>query len=141
MTIIIIVVILVMWIWSFIKFKRKMKYFSVMNAYLQEVVQSSPTPENFMRLAGSFIEIQHYKDAYDIIDGLLSKCKFHPNMEQLRITQEFCKNPVPGTNKPKNFNQSWLHNFLLVRLGKRRYNFLTADDYLKTNSIMRQMGK
>ena len=140
MTKIIILILLGLWIWSYVKFKRKMKYYTVMTTYLQKVVDNDPSPENALRLSGALIEIQHYKDAYSILERLLLLCPYHPNTEQMKINLEFCKNPVPGTHQPKNFNHSWCHNFLLVRLGKRRYNFLSEEDYLRTNSIMRQMS-
>ena len=137
---IIFLILLGLWIWSYVKFKRKMKYFTVMTDYLQKVVDNDPNPENALRLSGALIEIQHYKDAFFILDGLIRQYPYHQNIEQMKINLEFCKNPVPGTHQPKNFNHSWWHNFLLVRLGRRRYNFLSEEDYLRTNSIMRQMS-
>lgn len=139
MAIIVIIIILALWAWSYFKFKQKMQYFSVMSLYLQKVVDDNPSPDNWMRLSYALCEIQRYRDAYGILQKLISDYPLHPNKEQMRLNLEFCKNPVPGINNPKNFNQSWWHNFLLVRFGKRRYNFLTEEDYLRTNSIMRQM--
>ena len=137
---IIVLIILGFWIWSYVKFKRKMKYFSVMASYLKNVVDSNPTPENELRLSGALIELQRYKDAHAIMEKVIRQCPNHYNMEHIKLNMEFCENPIPGVNELKNFNRSWWHNFLLVRLGKRRYIFLSEEDYLRTNSIIRQMS-
>lgn len=129
-----------MWVWSYVKFRRKMKYFTMMAAYLENEVKTDPSPSNKLRFASALIQTQQYKDAYNIYTKLLQDYSYLPNKEGIQQNIEFCKNPVPGTSSPKNFNFSWWHNFLLVRLGKCRYNFLTEEDYLKTNSIMRQMS-
>lgn len=136
---IIIILIVFVWLLSFVKFKRKMKYFSVMVAYLQSIVRDEPSPDNLMRLSSALCKIQHYKDASAILERLIDDCRDNSTRERLRTNLEFCKNPVPGTHQPKNFNQSWWHNFILARLGKRRHNFLTEDDFLQTNAIMRNM--
>ena len=136
---IIIVIIVFIWLLSFVKFKRKMKYFTVMVAYLQDVVRSEPSFDNLMRLSSALCKVQRYKDASAILERLIDDCRDNSTLERLRTNLEFCNNPVPGTHQPKNFNQSWLHNFILVRLGKRRHNFLTEDNFLQTNAIMRNL--
>ena len=114
-----------------------MKYFKIIVGCLLKEVNSNPTnPMLQMRLASALSEIQHYKDAYDIYNGLLNQGSFVPNIDKIKINMEFCKNPIPGSGL-KNHNSSWLHNFLLVRLGKQRYNFLIDDDFLLANSILR----
>ncbi len=134
-----IIILAVIWIWSYMKFKRKMRYFSVMTASLKSQVSSLPTPDLKLRLASALTEIQHYKDAYDIYSELLSSGSFFPNRVEVKENMAFCKSPVPGINAPKNIKFGWWHNFILIRLGRRRYNFLTEEDYLKTNSIIRNM--
>lgn len=136
---ILLIFIALMWIWSYVKFRRKMKYFTMMAAYLQSVVSSNPSLYNRLRFSSALIETQQYKEAYNIYTQLLKEGMNIPNKEQILLNIEFCKNPVPGVSSPKNFNFSWWHNFVLVRLGKRRYNFLTEEDYLKTNSILRNI--
>ena len=136
---ILIIVLAVMWLWSYIKFRRKMKYFSVMVGYLIRQVEIMPRPDVKLRLACALTEIQKYKDAYDIYSELLSTGNYIPNRDQAKVNMEFCSSPIPGINSPKNLRWSWWHNFVLFRLGRRRYNFLTEEDYLATNSILRNM--
>lgn len=61
------------------------------------------------------------------------------NPEDVRGNMKFCMNPVPGVKGLKNFNHSFTHNFILVRLGGRRMNFLCEDDFLQLNNILRIM--
>lgn len=98
------------------------------------------TASNVMlRLSSAYIEIQHYKDAYEIYETLMKTDL--PNIDKciLKANMDFCNNPVPGCRGLKNHEASFWHNFILVRLGKRHFNFLTEEDFLQTNSIMRKM--
>lgn len=115
-----------------------MHYFSVMTDYLQKKVREQPTIDNLKSLSAALMEIQQYRDSHNILERILQLYPSDIDKDKLKINMEFCKNPVPGINTLKNLNHSWLHNFVLVRLGKRRYNFLREDDYLTTNSIIRQ---
>lgn len=141
---IVIILLFAIWCYSYIKFRRKQKYFSVMVVYLSQELQRSPSQQDtanlLLRLSSAFIEIQHYKDAYDIYEQLLRPNLYTGEMkERIVMNKDFCSNPFPGSKGPKNHNHSYWHNFILVRLGKRRYNFLTENDYLMTNSIIRNM--
>lgn len=130
-------ILLIMWILSYYRFKRKMSYMKVVVKCLLEKVNSNPSNYQLqLRLASALSEIQQYKDAYDIYNHILSQESFVPDIEKIKINMEFCKNPIPGSGL-KNHNDSWLHNFLLVRLGKRRAIFLTDEDFLQANSVLR----
>ena len=137
---IIFILLFVVWCYSFYKFKKRMKYFTIMTSILIEQVRLNPNYMNRLRLSSALIEIQRYKDAYNI----LLEVQRGPtiggiNPDYLKMNIAFCENPIPSVNTPTNFNQSYWHNFILVRLGKRRCSFLMEDDYLLTNSILRNM--
>lgn len=134
---IIIIVLFILWILSYIRFRHKMKYFTLMADYLQAVVMKQPTTEHLLRFSSALIEIQRYKDAYDILEKVSLSYPNHPQMERIKMNMEFCTKPIPGVNSPKNYSKSWLHNFIVVRLGRRRYIFLTEEDHLTTSSLMR----
>ena len=135
---IIIGIIIVLFVISFVRFKQKMKYFGVVVAFLQQKASVFPSVEVMLSLSSALIEIQRYKDACDILESVASEYPNHPQMDKVNANIMFCKNPCPGVNSLKNFNESWLHNFILVRLGNRRFNFLTEDDLLSVNSFIRQ---
>lgn len=143
MTIILIVLFLI-WVYSYFKFRRKYKYFLVMTEYLKHELLLNQgnvySASNVMlRLSSAFIEIQHYKDAYEVYETLMKTDLPNIDKSKLKENMDFCNNPFPGSNGLKNHNGSFWHNFILVRLGKRRFNFLTEEDFLQTNSIMRNM--
>lgn len=62
-----------------------------------------------------------------------------PNRDKILMNMDFCKHPVPGVNHLKNFNHSYWHKFILTRFGRRRFNFLTEDDVLETNAVLRNL--
>ncbi len=140
---IIVILLIVIWCYSYIKFRRKQKYFSVMTNSLQEELKHQPLNSIsangiMLRLSSALIEIQHYKDAYDLYQQVIKQAN-PVDTDRIRINMEFCKRPFPGCNGPKNLNHSYWHNFVLIRLGTRRYNYLTEADFLRTNSILRNM--
>lgn len=98
------------------------------------------TASNVMlRLSSAFIEIQHYKDAYELYEILMKTNLPNIDKGKLKENMDFCNKPIPGCSKLKNHNGSFWHNFILVRLGKRRFNYLTEEDFLQTNSIIRNL--
>ncbi|MCR5456061.1 MAG: hypothetical protein K6F33_13840 [Bacteroidales bacterium] len=138
MKFIIIGIIVLLFVRSFVNFKRRMKYFGVAAAYLQTRAGEYPTASTLLSLSAALIEIQHYKDACEILEGVAAEYPNHPQLDKIEANVAFCKHPCPGVNTLKNFNENWFHNFVLVRLGNRRFNFLSEDDLLAVNSLIRQ---
>ena len=134
---ILLIIIAGMWIWSFIKFRKRVAYFTAMTGLLKKDITPFSDPSSKLRLASALTEIQQYKDASEIYEELLSSGTFVPNRTEIMTNLEFCKSPVPGITEAKNINYSWWHNFILLRLGRKRFNFLTEEDYLNTNSFLR----
>lgn len=137
-------VLFLIWLYSYFRFRRKYKYFLVMAEYLKHELLINNgnvyiVSDVMLRLSSAFIAIQHYKDACDIYEKLIKMDFPNINKHKLQENIEFCKNPFPGSSGIKNHNCSFWHNFILVRFGKRRFNFLTEADYLNTNSIMRNL--
>lgn len=135
----IVVIIIVLWLYNYIKFRRINNYYKVMVGYLSADLQKSPSRDKMLRLSSALIHIQQYRDAYDILVQVSNEFKSADEEQKIKVNIGFCKNPVPGLSRPKNLNHSYLHNFLLVRLGKRRFDFLTEQDYLIANSIQRNL--
>ena len=134
---ILLIIVAGMWIWSFVKFRKKVTYFSAMTAMLKRNITPYSDSSSKLRLASALTEIQQYKDASEIYEELLSSGAFVPNRAEIMTNLEFCKSPIPGIKEAKNINYSWWHNFILLRLGRKRFNFLTEEDYLNTNSFLR----
>lgn len=130
----ILIIIFLLWGYSYIRFRRKMKYYTVMYNFLKEEVEDVPRPMNKLRLSGACLMLQRYKEAYEIYEQLLP---IYPDREKLETNMAFCSNPLPWVNKIKNYNKSWLHDFFLVRFGKKRYSFLTQEDDVITEALMR----
>ena len=137
MATLILIILLVIWGHSYFRFRQKMSFFSVMHDYLYTITKENPTRENMLRLSGACIMIQHYKDALEIYEKVLADYPTSIDRDKIETNIAFCKNPVPGVNNPKNFNKSWLHNFVLIRLGKRRYSFLTQEEFTATEALIR----
>lgn len=129
--------IIVYWLYSYVKFRRMNSYYKLMVDYLTMEVKRFPNRDNLLRLSSALIHIQQYRDAYEILVQLDNEGVNSDEGQKIRANIEFCKSPVPGICNPKNLNHSYWHNFLLVRLGNIRYNFITDEDYLITNSIQR----
>lgn len=139
MTIFLIIIILVFWAFNYVKFRRKNRYFNLMVGYLLHEVQLFPNWKTKLRLSSALIEIQHYKDAYQVLCDVAANNPDASDIDKIRQNITFCLHPIPGVSHPKNYNHSYWHNFILVRLGGRRYNFLEQEDFLRTNSIQRNI--
>lgn len=139
MKILIVVLTIVFWLYNYIKFRRMNNYYKVMVDYLAMELRNSPSRDKMLRLSSALIHVQHYRDAYEILTQLSNEYMSAEEKQKISANIGFCKNPVPGLSQPKNLSHSYWHNFLLVRLGKRRYDFLTEQDYLRTNSIQRNV--
>lgn len=137
----IIAIIALMWIYSMFKFHRKMKYFNSIMKYYE--IKRSTNPDDVMTLMGlasAYMQAQKYQKAYCIYQQLCAKGVDRAAGYRVAIltNMQFCEHPVPGSKGPKDYNKSWLHNFILVRLGGRRQYHFTEDDILNAESLMRQ---
>lgn len=147
MVIFIIIVMLVVWFFSYLGFKHDMAFFTVMVSYLTEQVRLRPHDIDLrLRLSSALIQLQRYEDAHSILINIsLKNLSANVNSEEvgdrIRKNISFCKNPVPGVNYLKNYDQSYWHNFMLKRFGRARYNFLTEEDIVKTEAIMSMLDK
>lgn len=138
----ILLVAFLIWLYNYIRFCRDYKYFKVMVDYLSEKAMHSQGQEQYrtsLSLSSALIKVQHYSDAYRVLEAVLSDYPSLPDRDKILMNMDFCKHPVPGVHKLKNYNHSYWHKFVLTRFGRRRFNFLTEDDLLKTNSILRNM--
>lgn len=85
-----------------------------------------------------------YKTAYDKYEIILNSPIFKIQISKdvyakIKINQHFCKSPMPWSSEPKNITRfRYLHNFLLKRLGNRRYSFIREEDILEFNSFLRR---
>lgn len=147
MVIFIVIVMLVVWFFSYLGFKHDMAFFTVMVSYLTEQVRLRPHDIDLrLRLSSALIQLQRYEDAHSILintyfKNLLVNVSAEDVSDKIRKNISFCKNPVPGVNYLKNYDQSYWHNFMLKRFGRARFNFLTEEDIVKTEAIMSMLDK
>ena len=137
---IIFAILFILWLFSYVRFKRQMRYYDLLQIYLvKKSSEDSLSDVTYLELATVLTMRQRYKDAYELYKYILLKFPYISEMakDRCRLNMEFCRCPFVGIHGPKNFNSSWFHNFILLRLGKRRYNFLTEDTILAVNSISR----
>ena len=137
----ILVIIAVMWAYSMYKFRRKMKYFSSITKFYEMKHAMNPNDVIItLGLASAYMQIQRYRDAYAIYEQLCAKGlgRAPGYGEAIRANMEFCKCPIPGSKGPKNYNKSWWHNFVLVRLGSRHQFHFSEDDILEAESLIRK---
>ena len=138
-------IILCMWLYSYYRFRSKMKYNYKVAEYLEREFAVNKNDYNRLQLACAYMEIQKYESAKkefedvntdDIIlspKGKLVKV----SQEDIRTNIDFCNKPLPWRYGAKDHRKSWLHNFLLCRFGRRRINYITAETILEVNSIIR----
>lgn len=132
----------IIWLYNYVRFCRDYKYFQVMVNYLNDKIKHSQDADAYtslLSLSSALMKIQHYDDAYNILHLVLLKYPNTPDKDKILMNMDFCKNPIPCVHKLKNYNHSYWHKFVLTRLGKKRYYFITEQDLLKTNSILRNM--
>lgn len=139
MGILILVLIIGFWLYNYMKFRSMISYYSKMCGIIATELRRSPVRSRvqMLRFSSALIHSQQYLDAYELLVQLNHNVTDANEEQQIRANIEFCKNPIPWISQPQNLNHSYWHNFLLVRFGKIRYNFLTEEDYLRTNAILR----
>lgn len=163
-----IVFLFLFWLYHYIKFRRRYSYYTAMVYCLSNADGKENVS---LRLASALIEIQHFKDAYLIFKNVLDTYpvtnhgsgevyvfeeyvwRYVGNryIEQLlpvlykksdiEINMRFCQHPIPGVNQAKNYNHSYWLKFLIYRLGYKRSLFLTEDDYIRTDAMLRRRKK
>ena len=135
---------LCMWCFSYFKFRRTIRYKEQVNSYIEQLYVQNKSDIILLQLASSYTECQKYKSALicynklDVskIDGRLfgGDTQLHSHIE---MNIKFCKKPLPWTKEPRDHNHSWLHNFLLIRLGGPRIRLISNNVILEANSAIR----
>lgn len=146
MGIIIVSLLVAIWIYSYVSFKKRINYFYHVSEYLNNLYQIEKDDFTLLRLACAYMETQRYKDAYECYQKVnwnqispfdKMKYSFLPE-ETLSMNIHFCEHPVPGVSYPKNFHKSWLHNFVLARLGNRRIHLIIEEDFIHTDELLQR---
>lgn len=128
------------WGYNYWKFRRDYRYYTIMAELLKQDIREKPDYVKKMKLSSALIHIQQYASAYELLNEILNYAPYIVKDKNILLTNiEFCKNSTPTLHGPKNLNHSYWHHFILNWLGKKRYELLTGDEYLKTNSILRKM--
>ena len=137
-------ILLCMWFYSYFKFKRTIRYKEKVHNYIEQLYSKEPTDNILLQLASSFTECQKYKSALycysklniQNIDSELfgGGVQLHSYIE---MNIKFCQKPLPWTKEPKDYNRSWLHNFMLFRLGGQRIRLISNNIILDANSAIR----
>ena len=130
----------VMWVWSFTKFKKRYKLDSEFLDFLSQRFVLEPGPESQVEYASGLMICQKYNQALALFEDLKER-GYSRIYTFLDDNIAFCKKPHPWSAEGKDFNGSWRHNFLLVRLGKRRQIYITPGSQLEFNSFKRAINR
>lgn len=137
---IIVFVILLYWGWCVIKFKRQYRRDLVLLALTEYTAKTTQTPAALIEYAGALMLCQRYADALAIYEDL-DKQSLSKVYSFIPYNIAFCNKPHPFCNGPKNFNGNYWHNFILKRLGAKRYPAISNETLLKANFLLRQMSR
>ena len=135
-----------MWVYSYFRFKSKMHYNYQIVTYLEMKQASTNDDFTLLQLGSAYMEAQLYKSAkncFETVDlnNISSTVKFRlpmVNEENIKMDIDFCNKPLPWSHGAKDYKKSWLHNFLLYRLGRSRINLVDPQTILEVNSVIRQ---
>lgn len=135
-----------MWVYSFFRFKSKMYYKYQIVTYLEAKYFSTNDDFTLLQLGSAYMEVQLYKSAkncYEKVDlnNISSTIKIRlpmVNEDNIKMDIDFCDKPLPWSHGAKDYNKSWLHNFLLYRFGRTRINLVDPQTVLEVNSTIRQ---
>ena len=133
------VILFVLWIYSYVRFRKRYSYFMNMVQYLEYKLNHAEDIEKgwvMVRLACAHQEVQHYKTAYTLYEQALQLRLVNVDSRHIYGNMKFCMNPVPDISRLQDFHCSYWHHFILLRLGGRRMNFLTDDDFLQLNHFL-----
>lgn len=162
--IILIIFIFFYWLYFYIQFRKRCSYFSHMVEYLTNR-QKHGEEDLSLHLASALIGIQHFKDASEVLQHVLNTYEAHSvnckrviylkemvtnghtapqllpiqyDIDSIMMTLDFCEHPIPGISKANNYCHNYWLNFLIVRIGRRRCNYLTNDDFIMTDALLRR---
>ena len=100
------------------------------------VAEISTTEQSALELASAYMQVQRYADAYNAFASVLMKYKYTPNTQDIKANMEFCKKPLPWSQKLRNHDMGYWHNFMLYRFGGRRKVMLSQDVYIATDNFI-----
>lgn len=145
-------ILFVLWLFSYIKFKRTYKEYKLLVIFYKMRYENSSSKFFSVRLevlreyGNALILAQKYSAAKDIYEEALKLIETQPVLKnstlarEVGINYDFCKSPLPWIKQSKNYNSSWIHNFLLVRFGRRRYIGFGEASQLDYHSWKRAMN-
>ncbi len=145
-------ILFVLWIFSYIKFKRTYKEYRLLVIFYKMRYENTSSQffsdrlEVIREYGNALILAQKYSTARDIYAEAMRLVESQPVLKNTNLGREiqtnydFCSSPLPWVKSPKNYNSSWMHNFLLVRFGKRRYIGFSESSQLDYNSWKRAMN-
>ena len=145
-------ILFILWLFSFIKFKRAYKEYKLLVIFYRMRYENSSSQFFSDRLdvlreyGNALILAQKYSTAEDIYKEAVKLIESQPVLKstslanEVQINYDFCKSPLPWTEQSRNYNSSWLHNFLLVRFGRRRYMGFSEASQLDYHSWKRAMN-
>ena len=100
------------------------------------------TEQSALELASAYMQVQRYADAYNAAAGgrlLPAKPRVAPlasNTQDIKANMEFCKKPLPWSQKLRNHDMGYWHSFMLYRFGGRRKVMLSQDVYIATDNFI-----
>ncbi len=126
----VIIILFALWIRSYYRFRKKYKMDKLLCAMLKLKYQETPNPMTESEYASGLMLCQKYQSALELFEDLKRK-GLDRQFSFLDENIKFCSKPLPWSSRAKNYNGSWLHNFLLVRFGGRRKVAISQETYLE----------
>ena len=145
-------ILFILWLFSYIKFKRTYKEYKLLVIFYKMRYENTSSQffsdrlEVLREYGNALILAQKYKTAEDIYEQAVKIIESQPVLKntnlarEVQINYDFCKSPLPWMKQSKNYSSSWLHNFLLVRFGRRRYMGFSEESQLDYHSWKRAMN-
>lgn len=137
---IVIAVAVVLWGLSFFRFRQQYSRDRVLCELLKRKYELMPNTLTECEYACGLMLCQQYRSALELFEEL-KHSGADRRLSYLDMNIAFCNKPLPWSTGAKNHNGSWLHHFLLVRIGRRRRVAISADSYLEANAVLRARGR
>ena len=129
-------VLFLFWLYHYWRFTGKRKYYKKMVIVAEHRFSQFQTEQSALELASAYMQVQRYADAYNVFGSVLMKYLYTPNASDIKINMDFCQKPLPWSQKLRNHNMSYWHNFMLTRFGRRRKVMLSHDLYIATDHFI-----
>lgn len=124
------------WLYHYWRFTGKRKYLKKLVVVAEQRFNQFQTEKSALELACAYMQVQRYKDAYNVFGSVLMKYLYSPNISDVKANMDFCERPLPWSKKLRNHKMGYWHNFMLTRFGRRRKIMISNDLYIATDNFI-----